>query len=278
MHLNEYTQIILEKEKLEVRNIDPITKLSLAKGSGLTSPTTSTTTEETRLLMDFIDKSNMFTISKANHDRGRILKLRKFFKSKRNQQVEIYLKCGKETIYKEGKVSSIGRDFVMLTNLKDRIWVPYSVILSANVPNGLPNYSNTHQHIFFDNNLRKKLLHSFGETVSHRDVLKQLFFEESLQTNLDSWKETWVEVHLDEKTRKTGKIISSTNKKVKIISFKEQQEIHLSEIQYIETLRLLTIVSFSLKQFKSKNIEMWKKWSKGGKGSGRSKQEKERTK
>ncbi|MBM6618201.1 hypothetical protein JR050_11080 [Bacillus sp. RD4P76] len=271
MHLNEYTQIILDKRKIEVEKVDPINELNTQKGNGLTSPTTSTTTEETRLLMDYIDKSNLFTISKADQTKGRILKLRKFFKSKRNQQVEIYVTRGNKTIYKEGKVNTIGRDFVMLTNLKERTWIPYSVIISANIPTGIPNYSNTHQHILFDNNLRKKLLHSFGETVANREVLKQLFFEESLQTNLESWKETWVELHLEDQTKKVGKIVYSQNKKLKIASFREQLEIPLCQIEYIETLRLFTIVSHSLRQFKSKNQEMIKKWGKGGKSSDRTK-------
>ena len=243
LHLNEYTEKLLEQRKKEQVKENLINEFNIKNGFGLTSPTTSTTTEETRLLMEYIDRANMFNISKHDEKRGKLIKLRKFFKSKRNQQVEIYFKIGIKPYYKEGKVSTVGRDFVMITNLRERMWIPYSVIESANIPFGIPNYSNTHQHYLFDNNLRKKLLHQFGETVSKRDVLKQQFFEESLQTNLDSWKETLVAVYLDENTKKIGKIrhVDATN--LDLLFFGEDISLKMSKVKFIETLRLFSLIS-----------------------------------
>ncbi|RAS76178.1 hypothetical protein, partial [Priestia endophytica] len=177
---------------------------------------------------------------------------RKFFKSKRNQQVEIYFKCGAASLYTEGKVSTVGRDFVMLTNLKERKWIPYPIIESANIPFGIPNYSNTHQHYIFDNNLRKKLLYEFGETISKRDILRQQFFEETLQTNLDSWQETWVTVHLSEDIRKIGKISSAANQQLTLTFFKEKECIDLKSVKYINTIRLTSLFSHIFKRFSHK--------------------------
>ena len=88
----------------------------------------------------------------------------------------------------------------MLTNLKKRIWIPYTAIESATIPFGFPSYSNTHQHFIYDNQLQQKLVLQFGETVAKREALIQQFFEESLQTNLNSWKGMWVEVKTAEKS------------------------------------------------------------------------------
>ncbi|WP_245947218.1 hypothetical protein [Bacillus taeanensis] len=245
--MKEYVKTLLESRQRESIKEDIINEMNNRSGSEFISPTTSTTTEDTRLLMEYMDRANLFNISKGDETRGKLLKLRKFLKAKRNQQVEVYSKIGNDPIYTEGKVSAVGRDFVMLTNLKERIWIPYSAVESANIPYGIPNYSNTHQHFIYDNNLRKKLLQNFGETVSKRDLLKQQFFEETLQTNLDSWRETWIEVHLNEHQKKIGKIICSKNKKLTLNMVGKEEAIVLKEVKYIATLRLLSIITHVFK-------------------------------
>lgn len=248
--LDEYRKELLERVERETPKEDIINEFNLRNGQGITSPTTPSTTEETRLLMEYIDRANMFNLSERDEKRGKILKLRKFFKSKRNQQVEIYAKCGTESLYKVGKVSTIGRDFVMLTTLKERIWIPYSSIESANIPYGIPNYSNTHQHFLYDNNLRSKLVLQFGETVAKRDQLKQQFFEESIQTNLEAWKDTWVVVYLDTDLKKLGKISSCKDGKLILTFFGEFSHMNVKDLKYIETIRLLTIFNHLIKRFK----------------------------
>lgn len=249
LHLHEYRKELLERVKNEEKKEDIINEFNIKRGKGLTSPTTSTTTEETRLLMEYIDRANMFNISKHNEKRGKYLKLRKFFKAKRNQQIEIYAKCGSESIHKVGKVSTVGRDFVMITNLKERMWIPYSIIESANIPFGIPNYSNTHQHFLYDNNLRNKLILQFGETVSKRNLLMQQFFEESLQTNLEAWKETWVVAHLKGDEKKIGKILSCKDNKLVLSFFGESSHINLIDLKYVETIRIMTMFSYLFKRF-----------------------------
>ena len=253
IYFNDYKKELIERKMSEVVKTDIINEFNIRNGKGLTSPTSGTTTEESRLLTDYIDKANIFTISKQDVRRGKNLKLRKFLKSKRNQQVEIYSKCGSESRYKEGKVSTIGRDFVMLTNLKERVWIPYSTIESANNPFGIPTYSNTHQHYLYDNQLRKKLIQQFGETVAKRDVLIQQFYEESMQTNLDSWKDTWVVVHLNEILKKVGKIVSSKDDILHIAFFGKEEHMNLKDVQYVETIRLLTLFTYMFKHSEKKH-------------------------
>lgn len=244
---NDYMDHLLETRKKEVIKEDIINEFNIRNGQGLTSPTTLTTTEETRMLMEYMDRANLFHIAKRDEKRGKVLTLRKFFKSKRNQQVEVYSKCGTEPVYTEGKVSTIGRDFVMLTNLKERIWIPYSAIESANIPYGIPNYSNTHQNYIYDNNLRNKLLYNLGETVSKREALKQLFFEETLQTNLNSWRDTWVEIHLDDDDKKIGRIIESKDKKLTLRFFGRIEDIEIKQVKFVGTVRVLSVFSHIMK-------------------------------
>ncbi|AST90753.1 MULTISPECIES: hypothetical protein [Sutcliffiella] len=251
--LNEYQTKLWNRIESEEKKNDTVNNFYMKNGDGLTSPTSPNTTEELRLMMEYIDRANIFHLSNQNAGRGRLLKLRKFFKSKRNQQVEIFINSDEEPIYKEGKVSAVGRDFVMLTNLKDRIWIGYDTIESANIPFGIPNYSNTHQHYLFDNNLRKKLLYHFGETISKRDTLKQLFFEETLQTNLQSWKDTWVTVYLRDQTKKVGKIVNSQEGKILITFFGESVHIHLKEVKFIETIRLLSLINVTIQTIMKKS-------------------------
>lgn len=161
---------------------------------------------------------------------------------KRNQQVVINLKNDDEIIQMLGKVTAIGRDFVMLTNLNERIWLPYHAIESANLPTGIPNFSSSHQYFIFDNDLRRKLLNNFGETVSKRDVLIQQFFEESLATNLVSWRKTWVKIRTDKEII-FGKIQSVTQQKLILLLFNEKIEVDLTHTTMIQSIRFINLLS-----------------------------------
>lgn len=249
IYLKEYIGELWEKRNKEMVKEDIINEFNIRNGRGLTSPTTSTTTDETRLLMEYIDRANIFHISSRDEKRGKIIKLKKFFKSKRNQPVEVFSKCGTESRCKEGKVSAIGRDFVMLTNLKERVWIPYASVESANIVYGVPSYSNAHQHYLYDNNLRIKLLRQFGETVSQRELIKQQFFEESLETNLEAWKDTFIVVHLDEKLKKTGRITESNDGKLILTKWGNEEHIFIKEIKFIETVRWLSLFKYMFKSY-----------------------------
>ncbi|WP_216667917.1 hypothetical protein [Sporosarcina jiandibaonis] len=147
---------------------------------------------------------------------------------KRNQQVVITSVCNEEAnVMTEGKVSTIGRDFVMVTNLKKRIWIPYAAIESATISFGYPTYSDSQQHFIYDNQLQQKLVLQFGDTVTKREELVRQFFEESLQTNLQTWKGVWVEVRTS-KNFYFGKMKKTTKKELILTFFNKEEEIRLS--------------------------------------------------
>nr|WP_239585881.1 hypothetical protein [Bacillus mesophilus] len=222
--------------------MDQINERNLSLGEGLTSPTSNLSTEETRILMEYLDQRNLFNITSKDPSRKKVLTLKKFFKMKRNQQVEVYSLYNGKSIYTVGKVSGVGRDHVMLTDLKSRYWIPYQLIDSANVPYGIPNYSNTHQHFIYDNQFREKLLYNFGETVTKRDPIYQLFNEDSIHSSLKRWEGTWIEVRLLTGNKEIGKIVDVKKDKLQLKLMKKNMEVNLGEIAYIESLRLLDII------------------------------------
>ncbi|QOR67620.1 hypothetical protein IM538_05620 [Cytobacillus suaedae] len=240
---DDYIRQLLKNREREVIKTDVINERNILKGEGLTSPTSNLSTEETRILMELMERENLFKVTEAIPSHKKSLTLKRFFKMKRNQQVEVYSKAGSKTFYTEGKVSAIGRNFVMITDLKDRIWIPFEAIESANIPYGIPNYSNTHQHFIYDNNLREKLVRDFGKTVSQRDVLMQQFNEETLHTNLGRWKGTWVEILCENDKKTYGKVDGATNESIWIARLKRREEIPLASIRYVKSMRFLQALS-----------------------------------
>lgn len=205
------------------------------------SPTSAVSLEETRILTEYNGQKNLFNVVNRDETRRKPLLLKQFFKMKRNQQVIVSSIIEKDVnVTTEGKVATIGRNFVMLTNLQKRIWIPYTAIESANIPFGFPTYSNTHQHFIYDNQLQQKLVLQFGETVAKREALIKQFFEESLQTNLHSWKGMWVEVKTAEQAF-FGKITKTTKKELFLRLFKTEKVIPLNDIRYVSTMRLLPL-------------------------------------
>lgn len=214
----------------------------LIQNLSFSSPTSAVSEEETRILTEYIAQKNLFKITSLDESRRKPLLLKQFFKMKRNQQVVVSSLIGKEShMSTEGKVATIGRDFVMLTDLKKRIWIPYRAIQSATIPFGFPTYSNTHQHFIYDNNLQQKLVLHFGETVAKKDVLIRQFFEESLQTNLHFWKGIWIEIRTADKTI-FGKITSATKEDLNVWMPKTKESvIPLNEIRYISTIGIIPL-------------------------------------
>ncbi|ALC85666.1 hypothetical protein AM499_07405 [Bacillus sp. FJAT-22090] len=216
------------------------------------SPTSAVSIEETRILTEFNNQKNLFNVVTQDETRRKPLILKQFFKMKRNQEVVVSSIIEKDVnVRTEGKVATIGRDFIMLTNLKKRIWIPYTAIETANIPFGFPSYSNPHQHFIYDNQLQQKLVLQFGETVAKKDALIRQFFEESLRTNLNSWGGLWVEVKTGEKIF-LGKIMKTTKKELFLHMFKTEKRISLNEIRYVSTIGLFPLWSNILKSYLNK--------------------------
>lgn len=227
---------------------------------GFTSPASSRPSYELKMLQQYIHGVNLQQLSEHLPDRKKQIMLIKFLKHKRNQQVEIFYKVGEEIQGALGKVNSVGRDFVILTTLGERIWIPYDNIESAQTPFGVPEVSSTHQHIVFDDNLRQKLLTDFGKTVAGQDALKQQFFEETFETNLRTWKGTRVTVVTRDKAV-IGKIVESKSGQVTLdrglMAFGQKTVLTMTEIQYIRSVRAMQFVMNAVKLV-SKHIKaLW---------------------
>ncbi|EPD54107.1 hypothetical protein MHH33_06320 [Paenisporosarcina sp. FSL H8-0542] len=226
----------------------------LNKNPSFSSPTSAVSEEETRILSEYIAQKNLFKVTSQDESRRKVLFLKQFFKMKRNQQVVVSSVIEKDIpLTTEGKVATIGRDFVMLTDLKKRLWIPYRAIQSATIPFGFPTYSNTHQHFIYDNNLQQKLVLQFGETVAKKDVLIRQFFEESLQTNLHSWKGIWVETRTADNIF-FGKIASATKADLILqLSKKKESVIPLNEIRFVSTIGIISLWKKVLKLWLEKD-------------------------
>ena len=141
----------------------------------------------------------------------------------------------------------------MLKTLFTRIWIPYTAIHSAKSPFGLPDVPGTHQHVIIDQELRRKLLTNFGETVSGKEVLRQQFYEEYLETNLKSWQGTFLTVYAGAPVK--GKVLD-VKKGVLTLGKKEKTPIPLAKIAYMKQTRYISSLQKLIsKWIRPKNTE-----------------------
>ncbi|KIL51998.1 hypothetical protein [Jeotgalibacillus soli] len=244
LRLDEYTKDLWEKRESEIKKIDPFYETA----EKLSSPPGSWSSEIIRIFSEYKELANLLSVIEAIPDQKKSLILMNFFKMKRYQPVVVYSHVGEELESTTGRVSTAGRDFVLLTTINNRIWIPYHTIHSTNIPSGVPVYSNTHQYVIYDNNLKEKLLTNFGEVVSKRDVLIQQFFDETLRTNLRSWVGLWVKVETAEKTL-YGKIIGTSDHELSVSLLDHKEEVDLRHIRKIVSTRFLPRLSLLRKKF-----------------------------
>ncbi|MDN4492798.1 hypothetical protein [Ureibacillus aquaedulcis] len=216
----------------------------LKKEDRYTSPASPKPLHELKMLQEYIHSVNLQNLGTILPHYKQQMILLKFFKSKKNQLVEIYSRNKDEVIHTIGKVSVVGRDFVMVRTLLTRIWIPYRAIHSAKTPFGLPDMPGSHQNILIDEELRRKLLTNFAVTVAEKQTLRQQFFEELLQTNLKSWIGTNLTIYTSNIFN--GKLRGVSQGKV---TFKEK-EIAISNITYMKQGRILSFFEKILKKLK----------------------------
>lgn len=207
----------------------------LKKEERYTSPASPLPLYELKILQEYIHGINIQNLGGHLPHLKKQMMLLKFFKFKKNQLVEVYSKNGNQIIHTVGKVHTIGRNFVILKTLFTRIWIPYISIHSAKSPFGIPEIHNTHQNVVMDEELRKKLLTNFSHTVSNKEVLRQQFFEELLETNLRTWKGTKLTIYAE--TPIKGKILKIIPGKI-YLKHQEVPEISTAHITYIKQGRI----------------------------------------
>ncbi|HZG55959.1 hypothetical protein [Paenibacillus sp.] len=208
---------------------------------GLTSPASKLPSFELKMLQQHIHGANLQRLGDSLPHRRKELMLIRFLKHRRNQPVEVFYRAGGELQGVIGKVHAIGRDFAALTTLRERIWIPYEAIESAQTPYGVPEVSGSHQHVLLDDALRSRLLTNFGRTVAGQEALRRQFFEESLWANLKDWRGTRVRAVTDGGTY-VGRIATATPKDITLVrgfwaSFRRTRTIPLRELRCLRTVR-----------------------------------------
>lgn len=198
------------------------------------SPAGKGTSEEILLKKRYLELANIFLHLKYNPDKGKILLLQSFLVEKRNQTVEVIHHNNSMT---KGRVQDIGRDYLVLTSYFTKCWIPYSAISEVKVPYGAPEFSNTHQYVFFDNHLRRKLLRNFGATVSKRSKLKEMFYRETLKTSLSRWKNSRLKIDMTNGQRYTGKLVKADEEKLSLLLDNKEYDISYQQIKSIKTSR-----------------------------------------
>lgn len=207
----------------------------LKKNEQYTSPASSLPLYELKMLQEYIHGVNLQNLRNSLPKYKKHLMLLKFFKHKKNQVVEVFSKNNESIFHTVGKVKTVGRDFVMVQTLFTRNWIPYDSIQSAKTPFGIPDVPSTHQHVVYDEELRRKLLTDFGNTVSGKETLRQQFYEELLETNLKAWKKTKLFIY--KHTVFKGKLIKVQHGK---LYFRNSplSEIPIKDIKYIKQYRI----------------------------------------
>lgn len=199
-----------------------------------TSPASSLPLYELKMLQEYIHGVNLQNLGNHLPHYKKQLMLVKFFKLKKNQVVEVFSRDGEEVIKTVGKVNIAGRNFVMIKTLFTRIWIPYHAIHSAKTPFGIPDLPSGHQHVIYDVELRRRILTNFGETVSGKEILKQQFFEESLNTHLALWIGTRVAIYAG-KTSK-GKLTRILKDSIQL----NDKKISINHINYVKQGRFIS--------------------------------------
>jgi hypothetical protein len=260
----------LEKERLmskKIRLSEYLNKLneSEVKNSNnpsqqkieLTSPHSAMSDEELRVFLPYMHGRNAFLVTEKIPERKKNLMLRTFLRSKRNQYVEIKQKSRNNAQAPQkysGKVTAVGRDFMMLTTVRKKRWLPYSHIESANVLSGFPDYTNSYSQVYYDNDLKKKLRTQFATTVASKDELIQQFYEETLFTNLNKWRGITVLIAtFQDDDVIYGKLSSISENSLTITALRFKNEIPLSSIVMMETVSPMKTLFYVIK-----NIRNWR--------------------
>ena len=241
MRLNEYTKKLWEEREREVWSKNAENEIDLLNSGTLSSPFEGPY-EEIKMVQEYMNSKNLLKIAKALPGKKKALYLKAFFKERRNQQVEIYYRIHSEAKWMAGRILVVGRDFVSINANGNRYWVAFHAIEVARVPAGFPDTDFSHTNMIYDNNLKQSLLLEFGNIVSKKETLKQLFYEETLKTNLATWQGTNVTVWFGDSSC-TGKLLSELNSNEIIIqSRKERKKLKIETISVVKTRSSLTAI------------------------------------
>ncbi|TRZ39953.1 hypothetical protein CEQ21_03145 [Niallia circulans] len=237
---------------------------TLKRGEGYTSPPSTMPAHELKLLRAYMEGVNLKHIGQSLPHYKKSIMLLSFLKGRRNQQTKVHAHVCGEVNELLGRVSVVGRDFVALTTVTERFWIPYSVIESASVPYGISDMPNNHQQVVYDDTLRKKLLNDFSSTILKNDVLKRQFYEEALHVHLQAWTKTKITVFASGKDYK-GKLINVSSGKMTLKERKELSVIDMKDIHLLKRSTPFQMFPTFVQWLKESFHSIWPKRKKNGK-------------
>ena len=241
MRLNEYTKQLWKERGQEVLSKNAENEIDIVNSGSLSSPFEGPY-EEIKIVQEYMNSKNLMKIAEALPAKKKALYLKGFLKERRNQQVEIYYRIDKEAKWLAGRILVIGRDFVSINVNGERYWVTYHSIEVARVPAGFPDTDYSHTNIIYDNGLKQSLLLNFGEVVSEKETLKQLFYEETLKTNLETWQGTNVTVWFDNSNFAGKLFVGGKGGHIAVQGRKEQIEIPVGLISVVKTRNTMALI------------------------------------
>lgn len=247
MRKNEYTKQLWKEREQEVLSKNAENEIDLLSSGTLSSPFEGPY-EEIKIIQEYMNSKNLLKIAEALPTKKKALYLKGFFKERRNQQVEVYYLIHTEAKWLTGRILVVGRDFVSINVNGERYWIAYHAIEVARVPTGFPDTDYSHTNIIYDNDLKQSLLLNFGEVVSEKETLKQLFYEETLKTNLETWQGTHVTVWFGNINLSGKLIVGSKDGHIAVKGRKEHADIQVESISVVKTRSTLA----SIKDFFSK--------------------------
>lgn len=234
MRKNEYMKQLWKEREQEVLSKNAENEIDLLSSGTLSSPFEGPY-EEIKIVQEYMNSKNLLKIAEALPTKKKALYLKGFFKERRNQQVEVYYRIHTEAKWLTGRILVVGRDFVSINVNGERHWIAYHAIEVARVPAGFPDTDYSHTNIIYDNDLKQSLLLNFGDVVSKKETLKQLFYEETLKTNLETWQGTNVTVWYGNSSL-SGKLLSESKEShIALQSRKEQAEIPVESVSFVKT-------------------------------------------
>ena len=252
MRLDEYRTLLWKEREQEVLKKSAENEIDLLETSTLSSPFEGPY-EEIKIVQEYMTNKNILMIAQAMPHKKKILYLKGFFKERRNQQVEVYYRIGREAKWLTGRVLAVGRDFVSINVYGERYWLSYQAIEVARIPAGFPDTDYSHTNIIYDNDLKQSLLLHFGEVVSKKETLKQIFYEDTLKTNLETWKGTNVTVWFGD-TSLHGKLdIGAAENEITLQSRKNCVDIQVDTILVVKIRSSLSSIKEFFKKKKRGN-------------------------
>lgn len=207
--------------------------------SKFSSPASPLPSHELKILQEFIHHQNVQIIGEINPSRRKEIMLSNFFKSHRNQTVKIRIQCREQWKEILAKTDAVGRDFVILTTLLTKYWIPFRTIDTAEQPYDQVNIPHQqHQQVVYDEELKQKILLQFGKTVSQKDFLKQQFFEQTLVGHMRSFIKNKVIVET-QRSRTRGKLMDVNEHEIQLKDTESCSSIEWKDMLWIEKQRFM---------------------------------------